>query len=383
MRRAAWRRLSPRQRLHRALDLRPRIGRRAFVVMAVLAAFTVLTLGLPLYAVMQAEESAQALDAMLAEYDPGEEQVGTACGGALAEIVERTEIPLEALAAYCSAAGARSVDWTILAGIGKRECDHGRSPLAGCNPRGTVNSAGARGPMQFVGSTWRTGSDPFALDVSGPPIPDGDETRGYATDGDGDGVADPWTWLDATHAAARHLVRNKVSEDPRHALYAYNPTWDYVDGVVATAAEYRRAVADLVPAGGPGSPLGSTERYTERGLPVTTQRLLDTVVPMFGQGYDVFCFGKRDGPSDHPAGRACDFMMAPIGTMPNQAYLDHGWALANWLVANADAYDVSYVIWQNRIWSSERRDEGWRPYTRYPGGNLTQKHYDHIHVSVY
>ena len=67
---------------------------------------------------------------------------------------------------------------------------------------------------------------------------------------------------------------------------------------------------------------------------------------------------------------------------------------ATLVVANADALDVYYVIWQGQIWSSNRRTEGrngWRQYIHPvdgctpgppPNCNLQQNHYDHVHVSV-
>ena len=69
------------------------------------------------------------------------------------------------------------------------------------------------------------------------------------------------------------------------------------------------------------------------------------------------------------------------------AGLDRGWDLANWLRANADTLDVSYVIWQCRIWSVAKPqdvDGGWgRPYrTRiYSCDDPVGGHFDHVHVS--
>lgn len=124
------------------------------------------------------------------------------------------EIPPVMLAAYLDAADRWEIDWALLAAIGKVECDHGRYPAPGRNPPGTINHAGARGPMQFPGSTWRATAGRYDLDVAGPPAPDG---RGYATDGDGDGIADPWNPHDAAHAAARFLVALGGRDDPRRA----------------------------------------------------------------------------------------------------------------------------------------------------------------------
>lgn len=135
-------------------------------------------------------------------------------------------------------------------------------------------------------------------------------------------------------------------------------------------------------AGPPGGPRGGTERYTERGLPARTQRLLDAVVPKFGRGYGIGCFGSRQGPSEHPSGRACDFMMSTLGTRATGDDLAHGDAMAAWLQANAAELDIMYIIWKNHIWSPSRADEGWRHQHSESGNDNTFLHYDHIHVSL-
>ncbi|MBC3763735.1 hypothetical protein ACUN7V_08275 [Quadrisphaera oryzae] len=99
------------------------------------------------------------------------------------------------------------------------------------------------------------------------------------------------------------------------------------------------------------------------------------------------CWSARGGDphSDHPKGRACDITFGTIGKYPDDADTARGWTLATWLVDNADALHVSYVIWQGHIWSTSRSKEGWRIYT---GGGVynptgpTGGHYDHVHVSV-
>ena len=171
------------------------------------------------------------------------------------------DIPPEPLAAYRDAGERWTVDWAILAGIGKVECDHGRAQLPGCNPPETMNSAGARGYMQFIGSTWRRGLGQHELEPrSSPPAADG---AGYATDGDGDGEADPWSWLDAAHSAARLLAANGISDDPRGAVWAYNHDDQYVEAVLQHAEAYRAA------AGVSGA--GSGSLVTVGGITVDVQ----------------------------------------------------------------------------------------------------------------
>ena len=78
--------------------------------------------------------------------------------GASASSPAISDIPTDYLVLYQQAAAAYGVDWAVLAAIGKLECDHGRSQARGCNPPGSVNGAGATGPMQFLGPTWRSGT---------------------------------------------------------------------------------------------------------------------------------------------------------------------------------------------------------------------------------
>lgn len=89
--------------------------------------------------------------------------------------------------------------------------------------------------------------------------------------------------------------------------------------------------------------------------------------------------------SDHPRGRGCDYTIGSLGRFPGPQDTAFGWSMAEWLRTNADALRVSYVIWQGRIWSPGRADEGWRAYTGggvYDPSDPTGGHYDHIHVSV-
>ena len=166
------------------------------------------------------------------------------------------EIPEPMLSAYIDAAETSDIDWALLAAIGKLECDHGRYRAPGCWPPGTINHAGARGPMQFLGSTWSASAGRYDLDVAGPPAPDG---RGYGTDGDGDGIADPWNPFDAVHSAARYLVALGGRDDPRRAAKGYNagpanPNPTAGEGYATRAVELISNYHVLAGRGGPGTP---------------------------------------------------------------------------------------------------------------------------------
>ena len=127
------------------------------------------------------------------------------------------EIPPEYLRLYMSAASRYGLDWAILAGIGRVECDHGRDPDPSCTREGAVNSAGAGGPMQFIVSTWAR----------------------YGVDGDGDGRVDRWNPADAIYSAADYLHASGAPGDYGKAIFAYNHAGWYVREVEHWASLYR------------------------------------------------------------------------------------------------------------------------------------------------
>jgi cell wall-associated NlpC family hydrolase len=174
--------------------------------------------------------------------------VGGSIGGQYrASPVAIADIPATYLALYQRTAAQDGIDWAILAAVGKIECDHGRNTAPGCRPY-TANSAGAVGPMQFRPTTWRAGQRIGETRVSVPPAEDG---QGYASDGDGDGVADIWDPADAIASAARLLVANGAPSDYRRALFAYNHASWYVDDVLRQAQAYRGAWAGATAGAGP------------------------------------------------------------------------------------------------------------------------------------
>ncbi|MFI0422411.1 C40 family peptidase [Spongiactinospora sp. 9N601] len=139
-----------------------------------------------------------------------------------------SDIPAEYLELYKEHGKKIGVQWNVLAGVGKRETNHGRSRLPGV--QSGTNSAGAAGPMQFLISTWGGKSK----------IKIPSRFNGYASDGDGDGWADVYNPADAILGAARMLKRNGAPEDLRRALFTYNRAWWYVDQVLALARGYAK-----------------------------------------------------------------------------------------------------------------------------------------------
>ena len=178
-------------------------------------------------------------------------------GGAEPSPLALEDIPAEFLGAYERAAAGYGIDWAVLAAIGKVECDHGRSRLVGCNPPGTVNGSGATGPMQFLGATWRRGTPPMTVPAVGRPT--STTADGYASDGDGDGLADAWNPADAIAGAARLLRANGAPENYDQAIFAYNHAAWYVSEVLEIAGRYRGAasLAPPVAVGSPGASLAA------------------------------------------------------------------------------------------------------------------------------
>lgn len=162
----------------------------------------------------------------------GPSQASSPTAQAGVSALARAEIPPLYLRLYIAAAQRYGIDWAILAGIGKVECDHGRDPSPSCTKEGAENAAGAGGPMQFLASTWAR----------------------YGVAVDGSGRPDRWNPADAIYAAANYLRASGAPGDYRAAIYAYNHAWWYVAEVQSWAARYagEEGAAQIAPAGAGG-----------------------------------------------------------------------------------------------------------------------------------
>jgi hypothetical protein len=256
-----------------------------------------------------------------------------------------------------------SLDWTILAAIGKTESDHGRSPLTGVT--NGQNSAGAAGPMQLLQTT-------FAAVLARHRLPPGGSVPPSRYDPH-----------DAIHAAALELCDNGAPINLRAAIFAYNHSTAYVADVLAQAARYRQtgpirtrwpAEQATVP-----DPSGTGGHVTPR-----TAALYRALAAAAAIRDGATCWDPhpQNTDSDHPRGKACDIFFHPND--PND--VARGWNLARWLIAHQNAYGVHYLIWQGLIWSADQPT--WTTYrsTIYScpnPANLTGCHYDHIHFTLF
>ena len=192
-------------------------------------------------------------------------------------------IPMMALSAYRNAERMMAtadpgcgISWNLLAGIGRIESGHanggatdargtairpiygptldgslpGNEVIVQSSAGGRVSYARAMGPMQFLPGTWAR----------------------YASDGDGDGVADPQNVYDATLAAARYLCTGGLNlRDQSQVLSSilrYNNSMPYAQNVLGWAAAYATGVVpvDLPPLTGPAPPLGDMHLENPEGL---------------------------------------------------------------------------------------------------------------------
>ena len=86
--------------------------------------------------------------------------------------------------------------------------------------------------------------------------------------------------------------------------------------------------------------------------------------------------------SAHYQGRAIDALVRPV----SPANRTRGWAIAAYLVSQADRLAIRTVIFDDRIWTSGRKsDDGWRDYDppERSGDPAILEHRDHVHVDVY
>jgi cell wall-associated NlpC family hydrolase len=134
-----------------------------------------------------------------------------------------SDIPGDYLGWYqAAAATCPGLSWTVLAGIGKVETDHGRSTLPGVHSG--LNEAGvAAGPMQFEPATFAHYDQPVPPGGANPPS-----------------LYDP---VDAIYAAARMLCVNGARNNAniRAAIFSYNHADWYVSEVLNQAAQYASA----------------------------------------------------------------------------------------------------------------------------------------------
>lgn len=148
--------------------------------------------------------------------------------------------------------------------------------------------------------------------------------------------------------------QQRMLDEAQKALNGVNPKFNYSSGPGGNDPNY--------------TPNGKSRKYGLKGITANTSKAAD----YWGSKYGIKSIGgyREHGSvpgSDHPKGRALDFMINNISNGHKT-----GTALANDVIANYKAWNVSYVIWNRYIWSPSK---GWRKYSG------PSPHTDHVHVS--
>ncbi|QOK22354.1 peptidoglycan DD-metalloendopeptidase family protein [Janibacter indicus] len=207
-----------------------------------------------------------------------------------------TPIPPEIKKLYVQAGKKYGLPWTLLAGVGMSETNHGRNTA--------VSSAGAQGHMQFMPATFAT----------------------MGTDGDGDGRADIHNTADSIFSAARYLVHEGATRGPDgvvDALFAYNRAKWYGQDVLFYAAAYGGGSvlgdpSDCDPGTGP-------ETGNPNVPPLTNPRLEKVLAFALDQDGDQYVLGGN-GPDQWDCSSLTMRAYSQVGIdMPRTAQAQRDW----------------------------------------------------------
>lgn len=200
--------------------------------------------------------------------------------------------------------------------------------------------------------------------------------------------------------------------EPRHAINRFYDGLEKIDGYrsmsITEAAQavqrsgypeayadheaYGRAIASALTGNSPGAftcvvdPADETPAALgDNGLTAAAEAVRVDVRRAFGRlptgGYapEGVSTGHSAG-SKHYEGRAVDIFFRPVTPESKK----QGWALAQYLVANAKRLGVATVIYDAKIWTARRAPQGWRDYSppARSGDRAVLEHRDHVHVDV-
>lgn len=137
---------------------------------------------------------------------------GAAEGRAWGGVRSPGDVPPELLPEFRAAGEVHGVPWSVLCAIAWVESRFDPGAVGPPNWTGEL----AQGMMQFLPSTWRR----------------------WGVDADGDGVASPFSPVDAIWSAARYLEACGARTDLYRAIFSYNRADWYVQEVLDVAAWY-------------------------------------------------------------------------------------------------------------------------------------------------
>lgn len=170
----------------------------------------------------------------------------------------------------------------------------------------------------------------------------------------------------------------------------------FPDAYAKWEAQATQLVNDLKPTGGGGYKDAHEDSHAEKpssggssgNLKVNTDTHTNTqaveaaMIDKFSSG--ISAMYDTSGTQDHTVGRAVDLMVKDYKGAGGIAFGD---SITTFLITNADAFGIDYLIWRDRIWLGSTT--GWKDYSgggyggMYSGNwNDTTLHMDHVHVSV-
>lgn len=137
----------------------------------------------------------------------------------------------------------------------------------------------------------------------------------------------------------------------------------------------------------PGDADEASDRLDDDGLVERAGVVRRDVESVFG-GLSLGGFEPQGVSSGHMAGsahyegRAIDIFVRPV----NPDNRKRGWAIASYLMAQADRLAINTVIFDDRIWhAGSRSDDGWTDYdvpSSSSGDRAILEHRDHVHLDV-
>lgn len=130
-------------------------------------------------------------------------------------------------------------------------------------------------------------------------------------------------------------------------------------------------------AGGSSDSGGSLNKGHSSGLDQTTATTKKVIRHIWAtQPAIKTMYGWRRGATpDHPSGRAVDVMLPNYKS--NNAL---GWQIAQYYRANAREFGITYIIFDQKIWSVARNSQGWRSMAS--RGSDAANHKDHVHINT-
>ena len=108
----------------------------------------------------------------------------------------------------------------------------------------------------------------------------------------------------------------------------------------------------------------------EPNLSANARAVYRSVCAAYGGSVSGFGGYRPGDDGDHGSGRAVDIMVSG----------EAGWEIARFLQARAGELDITYVIYEQKVWMAGSSAGAWERME--DRGGATANHYDHVHVSV-